>query len=174
MNRRWLAGIAVAMVFTVLAFLGNVGDAEAAKIACHEDTVAIGDKIICDSQPATGDTINVNPWGNGSFQATVRAIGICSMWIEVTKDNGANVADIFFQGYSVNAPQSPSVRSHIGPDCSPSVGGIAELPDVAGTPLEAPASSRSNAAVLAGIAAAVAAGAVALGGAAWYARRRLR
>ena len=53
-------------------------------------------------------------------------------------------------------------------DCGP-VGGIAELPEVAGTPLEVAGSSRLNAGVLAAVAAA---GAVTLGGAAWYARRR--
>jgi len=53
------------------------------------------------------------------------------------------------------------------------VGGIVELPEVAGTPLEAPDSSGSNTGLLAGIAAAVAA-ALALGGAASYARRRQR
>jgi hypothetical protein len=54
----------------------------------------------------------------------------------------------------------------------PGVGGIAELPNVAETPLEAPGSSESNAGVLAGIVAAVAAGTVALSGAAWYGRKR--
>ena len=52
------------------------------------------------------------------------------------------------------------------------VGGVAELPEVAGAPLEAPESSGSNAGLLAGLIAAVVAGAVALGGAAWYMRRR--
>ena len=52
------------------------------------------------------------------------------------------------------------------------VGGIAELPDVDGTALETPASSGRNTGVLAGVIAAGVAGAVALGGAAWYARRR--
>lgn len=50
------------------------------------------------------------------------------------------------------------------------VGGIAELAEVAGTPLEATASSGDNAG--AGVAVAFAAGAVVLGGAAWYARKR--
>ena len=53
-----------------------------------------------------------------------------------------------------------------------SVGGGADLPEVAGTPLEAPDSSGSNTGLLAGIVAAIAAGTVTLGGAAWYARRR--
>jgi len=51
------------------------------------------------------------------------------------------------------------------------VGGITELPDVAGTPLEAGGSPGRSASVVGGVVAAVAA-ALALGGAAWYARRR--
>ena len=53
------------------------------------------------------------------------------------------------------------------------VGGIAELPQVAGTSLEAAQSSGTSASLLAGVIAAVSAAAIALGGAAWYARRRL-
>lgn len=63
---------------------------------------------------------------------------------------------------------------HCGdPACKapPPVGGIAELPAVAGTALEVE-SSGVGAGVVGGVVAAVAAGAVALGGAAWYARRR--
>ena len=52
--------------------------------------------------------------------------------------------------------------------CVATVGGIAELPEVAGAPLETGGSSRGNAGVLAAIAAL----AVTLGGAAWYTRRR--
>lgn len=53
------------------------------------------------------------------------------------------------------------------------VGGIGEQPELAGAPLETGGSSGPGAGVLAGaIAGAVAAGAVALGGVAWYARRR--
>ena len=58
------------------------------------------------------------------------------------------------------------------PDCNTGVGGIAELADQAGTPLEAPDSSGSNSGLIAGIVAAIAAGTVTLGGAALYARRR--
>ena len=50
------------------------------------------------------------------------------------------------------------------------VGGIAELPDVAGTPLGEPGSSDGNLGVLLAIAAGV--GAVALGAGAWFAVRR--
>ena len=52
------------------------------------------------------------------------------------------------------------------------VGGIAELPEVAGTPLEAPDSSGLSAGLIAGVAAVAVTGAIAFGGAAWYARRR--
>ena len=48
------------------------------------------------------------------------------------------------------------------------VGGVAELPEVAGTPLEAPGSSGTSAGVLA----VIATGVVAIASAAWYARRR--
>ena len=52
------------------------------------------------------------------------------------------------------------------------VGGVAELPEVAGAPLKETGSSGGNAGLFAGVIAAVVAGAVALGGAAWYVRRR--
>jgi hypothetical protein len=53
------------------------------------------------------------------------------------------------------------------------VGGAAQdLPDIAGAPLEAPDSSGGNGGALVGLIAGVTAGVVALGGAAWYARRR--
>lgn len=63
-----------------------------------------------------------------------------------------------------------------GNSFSQGVGGIAELPEAARAPLEAPASSGADAGLLAGIiGGAVAAGSVALVGAAWYVRgRRLR
>ena len=53
------------------------------------------------------------------------------------------------------------------------VGGVSIDLDVDGLPLEAPGSSGRNAGLIAGIVAAIAAGAVTLGGAAWYGRRRV-
>ena len=52
------------------------------------------------------------------------------------------------------------------------VGGIAELPAVAGKPLEGEGDAGPSASVVAGVVAAVAAGALTLGGTAWYTRRR--
>ena len=71
--------------------------------------------------------------------------------------------------------EQPGLTETLTISCAPaigSVGGIAELPEVAGTSLEAPDSSGTNTGLLAGSVAAVAAGAIALGGAAWYGRRR--
>ncbi len=69
------------------------------------------------------------------------------------------------------ATPTPTITPTPTPTIDPSVGGIAELPEVAGTPLDATGSSDSSAGLLAGVIAAVVAGAVALGGAAWYVRR---
>ena len=54
------------------------------------------------------------------------------------------------------------------------VGGVAEFPDTTGAPLPATdSSSGSNGGLVAGLAIAATAGGIALGGAAWFARRRL-
>jgi len=52
------------------------------------------------------------------------------------------------------------------------VGGIAELPDMAETALKAERSASTSVALVAALATALAAGVIALGGAAWYVRRR--
>ena len=54
-------------------------------------------------------------------------------------------------------------------ECVGTVGGITELPDVAGTPLETTTSSNGNLGLVVGVAAAML---LALGGAAWYVSRR--
>ncbi|MCH7838069.1 MAG: hypothetical protein IIC26_06125 [Chloroflexi bacterium] len=71
-----------------------------------------------------------------------------------------------------NVPAHYQSGMYLGFQVTPAVGGVAELPEVAGAPLQATASSGGNAGLLAGVIAAVVAGAVALGGAAWYVRRR--
>ena len=74
---------------------------------------------------------------------------------------------------TIQIEHKQSARGWAAGDCPGSgVGGIAELADQAGTPLEAPDSSGSNSGLIAGIVAAIAAGTVTLGGAALYARRR--
>ena len=57
--------------------------------------------------------------------------------------------------------------------CNGPVGGIAELPEVADTPLGTDEPSGFSAALLAGLIAGASAGAIAVAGTAWYSRRRL-
>ena len=64
-------------------------------------------------------------------------------------------------------------KQPVTPTVPPPVGGIAIDPELGPLVLETPASSSNSMSLLAGIAAAVAAGVIALGGAAWYARRRV-
>jgi hypothetical protein len=54
----------------------------------------------------------------------------------------------------------------------PAVGGVAELPDLAGTPLDTGGSPGGGAGITAWVAVALATGAMALVGAAWYGKRR--
>ena len=71
------------------------------------------------------------------------------------------------------ALQSPSPTNNAGQVGSlTAVGGIAELPEVSGAPLEAPDSSGGNTGLLAAVIAAATAAMLTLAGAAWYARRR--
>ncbi len=69
-------------------------------------------------------------------------------------------------------PATPRNNSRTVLQLASGVGGIAELPEVVGMPLDPTGSSDGNAGRLAGLIAAVVAGAVALGSAAWYVRRR--
>ena len=82
----------------------------------------------------------------------------------------------FFVGGVTTPTPTPTITptQSVTPTPTPTplpVGGIAELPDVAGTPLAASGASRANAGLLVAIAVA---GTLALGGAAWYARVRWR
>ena len=71
--------------------------------------------------------------------------------------------------HSTNSPGG-EIRGQIPANAN--VGGVAELPEAAEAPLQATGSSSGNAGLIAGLIAAVVVGAVALGGAAWYVRRR--
>lgn len=71
----------------------------------------------------------------------------------------------------IATPTATATPTPLPPSTPDPVGGIAELSEVAGTPLAATDSSDSNAGVVA-VVAALTAAAVGLGGAAWYGRRR--
>ena len=104
--------------------------------------------------------------------------GVITEVIDATGDGGGNTLDgplgiaVDKSGnVSVTGFSSDNAFNHVS--ASP-VGGVAELPEVATSPLETDGSSGTSAGVLAGtIAVAVLVGSVSLGGAAWYARRRL-
>ncbi len=110
----------------------------------------------------------------------LRALRLSNLNVEAT-DNSAeySLQPVATSTFSVSTGNLPTdfttprnngrtVLQLVGP-----VGGIAEPPDVARTPLEANgASSGSNVWLVVGIAAAASAAAVAAGGAVWYARRR--
>ena len=66
----------------------------------------------------------------------------------------------------------PKISPFQDPFAPNAVGGIADLAEAAGSPLDAPDSSGTSTGLIAGVLAAIAAGVVALGGAAWYAKRR--
>ena len=69
-------------------------------------------------------------------------------------------------------PLSTDYKHH-DPFSGPGVGGVAELPEVAGTTLDAAGASGSNAGLIGTLVAIAAAAAATLGGGALYARRRL-
>ena len=82
-------------------------------------------------------------------------------------------ADLLAGLWYVNVHTSHSFLGEIrGQILQAGVGGIAELPEEARTPAETASSTGPNAGLATGVVAAIAAGTVTLGGAAWYARRR--
>ena len=118
--------------------------------------------------PLTTDTVADRVFGQGgSFtSATINLGGISASSLNNPNGLAVDGAGNLYVGDATNA------RVLVYDSPLTAVGGIAELPEVAGTPLDAPESSGLSAGILVGVAGAVAAGAVALGGAAWYARRR--
>lgn len=109
--------------------------------------------------------LSVSSPGSGTFQETVnltdKVFAFGGFTLEIVQ-NGGGIAQI------------DSVRVQLQADIisETSVGGIAELPDVDTASLQVADSSGPGAGAVVGVVAAVAAGALALGGAAWYARRR--
>ncbi|MCH8900742.1 MAG: hypothetical protein IIC88_00410 [Chloroflexi bacterium] len=118
-------------------------------------TIAVQFDALYMAGPTIGTAVDSSNWDkDGGFPL----IGSthCSDWNELDPSPQANHSDPFKQG-----------------DCPRSVGGVAELAEAAGTPLDAPDSSGASTGLIAGVLAAIAAGVVALSGAAWYTKRRL-
>jgi hypothetical protein len=115
---------------------------------------------------------------SGSFKIALPVLSLANPWgSHFVKPNLVNALPrtVVQQLVDVDGDATPElvdVADTLLIKCDePPVGGIAELPEVAGTPLEATGSSGVSTGVLAGLAAAMAI-ALGLGGAAWYARRR--
>ena len=135
----------------------------------------------CDTNISVGDTVSWNWTGILPHTATEcgtnwskLSISTCvgADWDSPTQSSGSfqqtfNTAGTFYYLCEVHPTQ---MRGRI--IVSAAVGGIAELPDMAGTPLDAPDSSGGNTGLLAAVIAAATAGALKIGGAAWYARKR--
>lgn len=114
-------------------------------------------------------SISVNQLGVPvTWDLTAVQAGDATLQVHVTYEK--EVCGPFGCFFQFNSEQSPVVSVRVNAP----LGGIGAFPEVAAAPLQGSGSSGLGAGVLAAIAAAAAAGAVALGGAAWYARRRLR
>lgn len=183
-------GVVLVAMGALVAMQPGPGPAAAAATV----TVNIGDNFYansptntCPSPPSAcvtpisvGDTVHwvwtgSNPHSTTSDTGTPGvACGVSTQpWDSGTHGNG------FTCNVTFNTPGSFSYHCTVHPTMqgtivvtAPSVGGVARLPDAAnGSPAAAPASSGSSVGLIAG-SAAITAGLVALGGAAWYARRR--
>ena len=105
---------------------------------------------------------------------TIQAIGSGSSALDLTSvkmadRNALSIPPTDANGFYIGPVNDASIV--VNP-CPVDVGGIAELPDVAGTALETGDSSGSRAGLIGAVAAAALAGALVLGSAAWYARKR--
>ena len=119
--------------------------------------------------PYTNGTCAVEDTGFAEFSITVAG----TLFIAGAPRGTANTStDWDKDGFSDWRELDPKRPGSDDPFKAPGVGGVAELAEAAGTPLAAPDSSGSNTGLIAGIVAAIAAGTVALGGAAWYTKRR--
>ena len=161
--------------------------------AAAQDTVIItvGDNWFCDPsfqndvctmEVAVGGTVLWDFSAAGIKHTTTEGCTLCAapslppLWDSDIVEPGGTFAFTFSQPgtFAYDSTLQPlEMRGVIVVQSGP-VGGIAELPEMAGTPLGAGDSSGRSAVPLAGAVAAVAAGAIALGGAAWYGRRQRR
>jgi plastocyanin len=127
---------------------------------------------VCTTTISVGDTVT---WHFSSAFLNHTTTSNTAIWDSGKVANGGTFSHTFsspgtFPYVCMNHPTF--MMGQIVVNAAQSVGGIAQLPDAAnGSPAAAPSSSGSSVGLIAG-SAAIAAGLVALGGAAWYARRR--
>jgi plastocyanin len=124
----------------------------------------------CTTTISVGDTVT---WHFSSAGINHTTTSNTAIWDSGKVPNGGTFSHMFsspgtFAYVCSNHPTLMMGQIKVN---APSVGGIAQLPDVANAPLATPTPSSSSVGLIAG-SAAIAAGLVAMGGAAWYARRR--
>lgn len=93
-------------------------------------------------------------------------------WMLTSTDVANLTAGLCYFNVHTDVEPGGEIRGQITINPVPAVGGIAELSNAEGTPLDAGGESGLGAGALAGIAAGAAAVAVALGGTGWYLARR--
>ena len=183
-----LIGLAMTVALVLVAGASAASLSEVKKLTASD--AQAGDQFGI-SVALSGDTAVVGANGEdaggtnaGAAYVLQRDQGGADNWGQVTKLTASDAQANDFFGISVALSGDTAVVGANEEDAGGSgagaayvfgpgfVGGIAELPEVAGAPLETGGSSGGSAGVLAGLAGAVAAGAVAVGSAAWYTRRR--
>ena len=116
--------------------------------------------------PGTGEACNVDlEWTCSDIQDPTQVFCVVSSASDVVGKDTGSVLQI--KGGSV------ALTSNGGGIVPTPIGGVGSFPDAEGSaPFETPASSGSNAGLLAGVIAAATVGAITVTGAVWYARRR--
>lgn len=117
-----------------------------------------------------------NEYQFGIPQEVVEEYGIHNLWIQVTDDQEPAAV---FSTWSIDIEDLVTGEyislTKMYEDYMGGVGGIGELPEIEGAPLQAAEPSTTNQTLLMALASAGAFGALALAGATWYAwRRRMR
>ena len=126
-------------------------------------------QFACDGTLYGGSARAISPATDGGFLGTIdTGTGLWTFVGATSATGGSSLGALAFQDVPCPTPTLTPTPTPIKPGDVP-LGGSGVLPDVPGTG----GSSWAGYGIVAGVLAAVTAGAFALGGAAWYARRRL-
>ena len=139
-----------------------------------------GNIVVCntatiDNVAGTGTVscATISPFGTPT--PGVSSVGATALLHSSFQAVGPGMASLTLTGTELQDPNGAPIAATLSSGsitATGAVGGIAENPEITGTTLETPGSSGANAGILAGVVATVTAAALALSGAAWYARRR--
>ena len=144
-------------------------DAEGLKDTWIETIGNIGSTVASAEVEEAANTPSKVPSGTVSSALLLLTLGDSQNSLAVANRD----ADALLLALGFYSDAFDAVVSLLHPACA--VGGIAELPDADAAPAQASDSSGTSTGIIAGlVAGAVAVGVAALGGAAWFRRRRLR